>query len=378
VSRPLLVAYRPLGLGDLLTAVPALRALRDAFPAHRAVLAAPAALAPLAQLSGAVDEVVDTAELAVPSVHGADIAVNLHGRGPQSHRALLASRPRRVIAFAAPELRWGGPTWRPGEHEVRRWCRLLTESGIPADPSRLDLPRPIAPAGLPHGATVIHPGAASPARRWPARRWASVARAEREAGRRVLVTGSAAERQLACELARDAGIEPRDVLAGRTGLNELCAVVAAAGRVLCGDTGVAHLATAFGVPSLLLFGPTPPAEWGPPAERTRHVVLHRGGRGDPHADVPDPGLLAISVEEVLAVTRNRFPANAPGSRRPMGITDKITGRIKQAAGDITDDASMRQQGRREERKGEAKEEQARAEERADAKADEVADLERRT
>jgi uncharacterized protein YjbJ (UPF0337 family) len=62
----------------------------------------------------------------------------------------------------------------------------------------------------------------------------------------------------------------------------------------------------------------------------------------------------------------------------MGITDKVTGRLKKAAGDLTDDASMRQQGRKEERKGEAKEEKARAEERADAKADEVRNLERQT
>lgn len=62
----------------------------------------------------------------------------------------------------------------------------------------------------------------------------------------------------------------------------------------------------------------------------------------------------------------------------MSITDKISGRFKKAAGDLMDDASMRQQGRREERKGQAKEEQARAAERADRKADEVADLERRT
>jgi uncharacterized protein YjbJ (UPF0337 family) len=61
----------------------------------------------------------------------------------------------------------------------------------------------------------------------------------------------------------------------------------------------------------------------------------------------------------------------------MGITDKITGRIKKAAGDLTDDATLRQEGRREERKGDAKEQQARAEERAQAKAEEVADLERR-
>lgn len=62
----------------------------------------------------------------------------------------------------------------------------------------------------------------------------------------------------------------------------------------------------------------------------------------------------------------------------MGIMDKITGRAKKAAGDLTDDATLRQEGRKEERKGEAKEQQARAEERADQKAGEVADLERRT
>ena len=62
----------------------------------------------------------------------------------------------------------------------------------------------------------------------------------------------------------------------------------------------------------------------------------------------------------------------------MGITDKITGRVKKAAGDLTDDASMRRKGRQEERKGEAKDELARDQERADRKAEEVANLERKT
>lgn len=62
----------------------------------------------------------------------------------------------------------------------------------------------------------------------------------------------------------------------------------------------------------------------------------------------------------------------------MGILDKLTGRAKQAAGDLTDDASLRRQGKREERKGETKEELDQAQERADEKADEVADLERKT
>ena len=62
----------------------------------------------------------------------------------------------------------------------------------------------------------------------------------------------------------------------------------------------------------------------------------------------------------------------------MSIIDKITGKAKQAAGDVADDPSLRRQGVKEERKGEAKEDLDRAEERAEQKADEVSDLERRT
>jgi len=62
----------------------------------------------------------------------------------------------------------------------------------------------------------------------------------------------------------------------------------------------------------------------------------------------------------------------------MGLTDKLTGRVKKATGDLADDASLRREGRKEERKGEAKDELARTQEKADRKADEVADLERRT
>jgi uncharacterized protein YjbJ (UPF0337 family) len=94
--------------------------------------------------------------------------------------------------------------------------------------------------------------------------------------------------------------------------------------------------------------------------------------------VPDQGLLDITVEDVLAVTSGRFQAHRAGKGDGMGITDKISGRVKKAAGDLADDPSLRREGRLEERKGDAKDEMARAEERADAKADEVANLERRT
>lgn len=62
----------------------------------------------------------------------------------------------------------------------------------------------------------------------------------------------------------------------------------------------------------------------------------------------------------------------------MSIIDKITGKAKQAAGDVADDPSLRRQGKKEETKGRAKEDLDRAEDRADSEADRVADLERRT
>jgi ADP-heptose:LPS heptosyltransferase len=311
-----LLVLRALGLGDLLTAVPALRALAQAFPRHRRLLAAPAALAPLARLTGAVDEVLDAGPLAPPPLaEPVDVAVNLHGRGPQSHRVLLALAPRRLVAFAHPDIREtnGAPCWRAGEHEVHRWCRLLTEHGLAADPTRLDLaPPPVTALPGARDATVIHPGAASVARRWPAARWVAVARAETAARRRVLVTGGPGEIDLAHRVAREAGLAPSAVHAGPD-LLELAALVAAAGRVVVGDTGVAHLATALGTPSVVLFGPTPPARWGPPPERRQHRVLWAGRVGDPHGATPDPGLLAIRVDDVLAAldALDRTPAEIP-------------------------------------------------------------------
>jgi uncharacterized protein YjbJ (UPF0337 family) len=62
----------------------------------------------------------------------------------------------------------------------------------------------------------------------------------------------------------------------------------------------------------------------------------------------------------------------------MSLIDKLTGRVKKAAGDLTDDASLRREGRKEERKGEAKEDLSEAQDRAAEKAQDVADLERRT
>jgi ADP-heptose:LPS heptosyltransferase len=321
-DRPAVLALRALQIGDLLVAVPALRALRRAHPEHRLVLATTPALAPLVTRIGVIDTLLPTPDPTVIDWSGPapDLAVNLHGTGPQSHRALEAVGAARRTGFRCPEAGpgWAGPDWdavaAAHPHERARWCALLQETGIPADPADLRLRMP-EPRGGSDGARadrtgpapmIMHPGAAFGAKRWPADRFAAVAAALDGPDTPVVVTGSAAERDLAGEVAGRAGLPADRVVAGRTDLGQLCDLVAGAALVVSGDTGIAHLASAYATPSVVLFGPVDPAQWGPPADGPHVALAHPARRrGARFADRPDPALLAIGVDEVLAAATVR-------------------------------------------------------------------------
>jgi Glycosyltransferase family 9 (heptosyltransferase) len=285
-------------------------------PDAELVLAAPGVLAPLVSLARVVDTLLDTSGPTTPAWEGPPpaVAVDLHGRGPQSHRALAALSPRRLVGFACPEIGHDGPVWTADEHERERWCRLVREElGAAPDPEDVRLVTPPGTAPLP-GAVVVHPGAASAARRWPTERFSGVARWAAAAGLPVAVTGLPEETHLARDVARTAGLPSYAVLAGRTDLAQLACQVSAARLVVCGDTGVAHLASAFGVPSVVLFGPVPPDEWGPPRGGP-HIALWKGTRrGDPHASRVDPALLEISVAEVVRHAESLLPLTDFSSR----------------------------------------------------------------
>src|SRR5262249_7518031 len=152
---------------------------------------------------------------------------------------------------------------------------------------------PAPPAGA-RGATLIHPGAKDAARRWPPRRWAAVGRHEARRGRRVIVTAGPGEEALAARVAAWAGLDSS--ICVTRALRHLAALVAAAARVLSADTGIAHLATALGRPSVVLFGPASPIEWGPPPGPL-HRPLWAGRQGDPHGRRPDPGLLQLQPRD---------------------------------------------------------------------------------
>jgi ADP-heptose:LPS heptosyltransferase len=226
------------------------------------------------------------------------------------------------------------PAWRQDEHELLRWCRLVTSAGGCCGPEDLRLPevsgdlcgdecgetgaitpaRPHSPAHTEADArpyVVLHPGAASGSRRWPVDRWVAVAHElSRQAD--VRLTGSDDERALCEAVATLAELPATSVTAGSLDLPSLVDLVAQAALLVCGDTGVAHVATATATPSVLLFGPVSPRQWGPAIDHeVHHVIWHGDGTGDPHGDAPDPALLRITPDEVLAAADALLPTRDP-------------------------------------------------------------------
>lgn len=340
-DRPVtdVLVLRALGLGDLLASVAALRGVRRAWPRARVTLAAPAAPAGWLRGLGVVDRVLPVDGLrappALPVAGPPDVAVDLHGRGPRSHDRLQETTPARLVAYAAPG-HPDGPAWDPDEHEVLRWVRLVRSAGGGCSLDDLRLPRPTAthrPWVAPgRGEVVVHPGAASGSRRWPAERWTAVVRALTGAGHFVELTGSRAERALCARVV--AGLRSEAELlrvrdrSGQLDLPGLAAAVASAHLVVCGDTGVAHLATALATPSVLLFGPVDPGRWGPLLDVERHTVLWHGARtgpGDPHGDALDPALARIGVDEVVAAALAQLalgPTSLTPAREPAPGTTR--------------------------------------------------------
>jgi lipopolysaccharide heptosyltransferase III len=136
---------------------------------------------------------------------------------------------------------------------------------------------------------VLHPGSGSPLKSWPLERLAEAGDALATAlGARVVVTGAAHERR---QTERLVALLPRGgvSLAGRLGWGELEALLARATLVVGIDSGPLHLAVAAGTPSVALFGPADPAQFGP--------------WESPGSAGPPPCMRGIGVKAVLAAAR---------------------------------------------------------------------------
>jgi ADP-heptose:LPS heptosyltransferase len=296
VSRIAILRALP-GLGDLLCAVPALRALR----AHDVTYIGLPQLRPVAKrYLGYVDRYVDfpgwpgipeveldparsAAFIADMQAERFDLALQLHGSGTASAgfvRMLGAGRTGGFHAPATPSPGEGWLGWVEQESEVLRLLRLLEHLGFAPDGAGLEFPvdpadeRAAAELGLPEPYAVLHPGSSLPDRRWPAERFAAAADALYERGLAPVVTGTPAEAD-AVDAVLHAARLPVVSLLGRTTVGSMAAVLRGAAVVVTNDTGTSHLAAAVQAPSVVVHTVTDPARWAP-----IDAELHRPLRGD--------------------------------------------------------------------------------------------------
>lgn len=308
--------FRALQLGDMLCAVPALRALRAALPEARITLVGlPWAEAFARRFGQYVDDFLafpgapglpertptpdeSAAFEAGARAHGFDLAIQLHGSGRHSNPVALKLSARHNAGF----FRRGESCPDPGRFmpypddlsEVQRLLQLMAFLGIPAQGEALEFPlQPqdwLAAAELKEvpaaGYVCVHPGARAAARRWSIQRFAVIGDVLAANGWPVVLTGTAAEAAI-CGEVRQAMRAPCVDLAGRTMLGSLAAVVARARLVICNDTGISHIAAALRVPSVVIFTASDPRRWAPLDGRRHRPVFHAVGcRPCSHAVCP--------------------------------------------------------------------------------------------
>ncbi|MGR6316803.1 glycosyltransferase family 9 protein [Micromonospora soli] len=348
-----IAVLRANALGDFIFILPALEALRAAYPdAEIVLLGAPWHAKLWRDRPGPVDRVLvippapgirdpvpdeppaDLAGfLAAARAERFDLALQLHGGGANSN-PIVAALGARVTAGlraedAPPLDRWLRYVYY--QHEVIRYLEAVALVGAPAttitpalpviDADRVEARKVL---GEPTGRRVaLHPGATDTRRRWPPERFGEVARALAGDGYEVLVTGTPAEQETVAEVVAAAGVPVRPQV-GTLSLGGLAACFEGCSVVISNDTGPLHLAAAVGAPTVgvywvgnLINGASPlRARHRPIASWTTHcpvcgvdctpgIYPHRPGSGDcPHRDsfVADVPVIEVveAARELLA------------------------------------------------------------------------------
>ena len=328
-ARPLAVGqvdriavFRALHLGDFMCATPALRALKQRFPAAELTLIGLSWNRVLVPRFPYIDRFLDfpgyydleevpwddrrTRRFLLESQdYRYDLAVQMHGNGRISNAFVAQLKARTSLGHRPADAGWprllsveleDENDQRDDEHvhQILRWLRLVGEVGATGS-AQLEFPllqedreEAVAVAKragirLDRPLVGINPGGKGLDKRWPAERFAEVAdHLVAETGAEVAITGIESERGLAVRIARMMR-HRAFVVAGETTIGGLAALMERMSLFVTNDTGSSHIAAALGTPSVTLFGPTDPAEWAP-LDSNRHLALW-SGRGRPIAGI---------------------------------------------------------------------------------------------
>lgn len=340
-----IAVFRALNLGDLLCFIPAMRALRSAFPDARISLIGLESARPIvARFPHYFDELVifpgdplfpeqGVRKAELPGFYRQmqqrrfDLALQMHGSGGRSN-AIVSRLCAGTWGGFVPDAAGAEPgrlmPWPDDLPETFRYLSLLKHLGLDltldSATARMELPllqgdveeaqALIDSSGLDVSRmVVIHPGARLSSRRWPVRRYARVARELADEGWQLVLTGSQDENTLVSELERLAE-RPALNLCASTSLGGMAALLSQARLLICNDTGVSHIAAAVGAPSVVIACGSDVARWGP-QDRSLHSVLYAdtdcrpcSWHHCPFAGHPCAG--AVHVDEVLLKARSKL------------------------------------------------------------------------
>jgi ADP-heptose:LPS heptosyltransferase len=301
--RATLAVFRALHLGDMLCAVPALRALRAALPATRITLVGlPWAEQFALRFQRYVDDFIAFPgheafpEQAVQQHQLADfyagmrarrfdMAIQLHGSGEHSNLVTRAFGARAMAGYGDGAAGRGEQffPYPDSGAEPLRLLDLAQQLGAPAAGTDLEFPitdadeRELGASGLanslaPGSYVCVHPGARTRDKCWHPARFAQVAdRLAGEFGVSIVLTGCAAEAPLTAAVADRMRAKVIDT-AAPISIGAMAALMSRARLLLSNDTGVSHIAAGLGLPSVVIFSKADMRRWAP-LNRERHRCL---------------------------------------------------------------------------------------------------------
>lgn len=271
-------------IGDFILTLPALRLLREAFPAAHLEVLGYKHIAVLAMMSGYANATrsIEYAPLSSFFSHRGDLAADLVDYfGSFQQVVSYLFDPDQIFAgnlkrAGVHNLLVGSPKITDQEHAARQLARPLEGLALYLeDPAAVVLTNETR--NVEKSLIAIHPGSGSEKKNWPLKRFIALASTllQPRGQRKLLLVGGEADEERVTQLARalpNDGVE----MARNLPLPELARVLQKCGLFIGHDSGVSHLAAAVGTPSLLLFGPTDPAIWAPVNENVR-VLRAPGG-----------------------------------------------------------------------------------------------------
>ncbi|MGB9458697.1 MAG: glycosyltransferase family 9 protein [Bryobacteraceae bacterium] len=299
LPRPGRVAVvRLRSLGDCVLTTPALALLKRARKDLRVAVVAEARFQAIFEHNPDVDDVLPPLPRLLRRWHP-DLCLNLHG-GTRSALLTLVSGARWRAGFGHFRHRFVYNVHIPRAQEILGVERTVHTAehlasaifylGAPVAEiprASLGLPEPPPAAARPYA--VLHPVATAPEKTWPADRFLEVARHLEESGLEAVFIGAAGDHLRPFSRYR--------VVEGAP-LGQLKTLLAGASLFVGNDSGPAHMAAAFGLPSVVIFGPSDPAIWGPWRARSEVVTAPGETTG-----VTVAGLTVAQVTDALARLR---------------------------------------------------------------------------